>query len=256
MKTRAAVITEMEKPRPYATSRPLVIEELDLDPPGEGEILVRIRAAGLCHSDLSTINGDRPRQMPHGARPRGGRRGDGAGRRRQGPQGRRPRHPRVRAELRRTACRAWKAGRRCASREPKRTAPARCCPARRGSQRNGKPVLPSRRRVGLRRVCRRLAPARRSRSIARLPFEEAALFGCAVITGAGAVINTAKVPPERRVAVVGLGGVGLMSHAGGRAIGLPADRRRRHARRQARARQAARRHAHRQRARIPSASSR
>ena len=64
MKTRAAVITDMEKPRPYATSRPMVIEELDLDPPGEGEILVKIRAAGLCHSDLSTINGDRPRQMP------------------------------------------------------------------------------------------------------------------------------------------------------------------------------------------------
>ena len=64
MKTRAAVITEMEKPRPYATSRPLVIEELDLAPPGPGELLVKIRAAGLCHSDLSTINGDRPRQMP------------------------------------------------------------------------------------------------------------------------------------------------------------------------------------------------
>ena len=44
-----------------------------------------------------------------------------------------------------------------------------------------------------------------------LPFEAAALFGCAVITGAGAVINTAKVPPGTTVAVVGLGGVGLMS---------------------------------------------
>ena len=60
MKTRAAVIHEMEKPRPYAVSKPMVIETLDLDPPGEDEILVRIRAAGLCHSDLSTINGDRP----------------------------------------------------------------------------------------------------------------------------------------------------------------------------------------------------
>jgi alcohol dehydrogenase len=64
LKTRAAVLYEMEKARPYATSRPLVVEELDLAPPGDGEILVRIRAAGLCHSDLSTINGDRPRQMP------------------------------------------------------------------------------------------------------------------------------------------------------------------------------------------------
>jgi alcohol dehydrogenase len=64
LKTRAAVLYEMEKPRPYVTSRPLVIEELDLAPPGDGELLVRVRAAGLCHSDLSTINGDRPRQMP------------------------------------------------------------------------------------------------------------------------------------------------------------------------------------------------
>ena len=64
MKTRAAVIHEMQKPRPYARSKPMVIETLDLDPPGQGEVMLRIRAAGLCHSDLSTINGDRPRQMP------------------------------------------------------------------------------------------------------------------------------------------------------------------------------------------------
>jgi len=36
----------------------------DLDPPGKGEVLVRIRAAGLCHSDLSVIDGNRPRPMP------------------------------------------------------------------------------------------------------------------------------------------------------------------------------------------------
>jgi alcohol dehydrogenase len=50
-----------------------------------------------------------------------------------------------------------------------------------------------------------------------LPFEEAALFGCAVVTGAGAVINTAKVPVGASVAVVGLGGVGLMSLLAARA---------------------------------------
>src|SRR3546814_6612227 len=42
-----------------------------------------------------------------------------------------------------------------------------------------------------------------------LPLEEAALFGCAVLTGVGAVVNTARVPPGSSVAVVGLGGVGL-----------------------------------------------
>ncbi|MCA9133379.1 MAG: alcohol dehydrogenase catalytic domain-containing protein, partial [Planctomycetales bacterium] len=64
MLTRAAVLDEMNLPRPYATSRPLKIMEVELDPPGEGEVLVRMRAAGLCHSDLSVINGDRPRPLP------------------------------------------------------------------------------------------------------------------------------------------------------------------------------------------------
>jgi alcohol dehydrogenase len=53
MKTRAAVIYKMNKPLPYAQSQPLVIEEVDLAAPGEGELLVRVKAAGLCHSDLS-----------------------------------------------------------------------------------------------------------------------------------------------------------------------------------------------------------
>ena len=57
MKTTAAVLYEVEKPAPYAESRPLVIEEVELDGPGAGEVLVEIAGAGLCHSDLSTING-------------------------------------------------------------------------------------------------------------------------------------------------------------------------------------------------------
>src|SRR5271168_3889584 len=64
MKIRAAVLHQMGAPRPYAQSRPLAIEEVELDAPGANEVLVRIAAAGLCHSDLSVINGDRPRPMP------------------------------------------------------------------------------------------------------------------------------------------------------------------------------------------------
>jgi alcohol dehydrogenase len=52
-----------------------------------------------------------------------------------------------------------------------------------------------------------------------LPFEEAALFGCAVVTGAGAVFNTARLPAGASVAVIGLGGVGLMSMLAARAAG-------------------------------------
>ena len=64
MRTRAAVLREIGRPAPYANSRPLSIEEFELDPPGEGEVLVRVRAAGLCHSDLSVIDGNRPRPVP------------------------------------------------------------------------------------------------------------------------------------------------------------------------------------------------
>ena len=61
MKIRAAVLRQSRLPSPYRDSRPLSIEELELAPPGRDEVLVRMRAAGLCHSDLSVINGDRPR---------------------------------------------------------------------------------------------------------------------------------------------------------------------------------------------------
>src|SRR6185295_18979392 len=64
MKTRAAVLNAMGATTPYAKSRPLTIETLELKPPGFGEVLVKMAAAGLCHSDLSVINGDRPRPTP------------------------------------------------------------------------------------------------------------------------------------------------------------------------------------------------
>jgi Zn-dependent alcohol dehydrogenase len=63
MKTRVAVLQQMGLPRPCALSRSLQIVELELAPPGPGELLVRVTAAGLCHSDLSVI-GARPRPMP------------------------------------------------------------------------------------------------------------------------------------------------------------------------------------------------
>src|SRR3954452_20941873 len=64
MRTKSAVLREMAKPRPYASSNPLEIEDLELEGPGPGEVLVEIAAAGLCHSDLSTINGSRPPPLP------------------------------------------------------------------------------------------------------------------------------------------------------------------------------------------------
>jgi alcohol dehydrogenase len=52
-----------------------------------------------------------------------------------------------------------------------------------------------------------------------VPLDQAALFGCAVLTGVGAVVNTAKVEPGSSVAVIGLGGVGLSTILGALAAG-------------------------------------
>src|SRR5260370_21871718 len=60
---KAAVLQEMGRSRPYIESRPLIIEEVALEPPGPGELLLRIKTTGLCHSDLSVINGDHQRPI-------------------------------------------------------------------------------------------------------------------------------------------------------------------------------------------------
>jgi alcohol dehydrogenase len=62
--TTAAVLRETGPDRPYDETLPLTRETLRLDPPGRDELLIRVHAAGLCHSDLSTVNGDRPRPTP------------------------------------------------------------------------------------------------------------------------------------------------------------------------------------------------
>lgn len=64
MLIRGAVLEEIGRQRPYASSRPLTVSDLELDPPGEGEILVRMEASGVCHSDLSVVNGHRVRPVP------------------------------------------------------------------------------------------------------------------------------------------------------------------------------------------------
>jgi alcohol dehydrogenase len=64
MKIRGAVLEKMGSERPYASSRPLVISDLELDGPGPDEVLIKVEAAGLCHSDLSVVDGNRIRPVP------------------------------------------------------------------------------------------------------------------------------------------------------------------------------------------------
>lgn len=217
MKIKAAVLRERGTPLPYATSRPLVIEELDLDPPGPGEVLVKIRAAGLCHSDLSTINGDRPRPLPmaigHEAAGIVAECGDGVDDLKPGD------HVVMVFMPSCGHCLPCAEGR-----------PALCEP---GAAANGAGTLLK----GARRLhsdsenvhhhlgCSAFADhavvSRHSlvKIDRNLPFDEAALFGCAVLTGVGAVVNTARVRAGESVAVVGLGGVGLAALLGAIAAG-------------------------------------
>ena len=59
IKCRAAILFNAGLSRPYSESKPVRVEEIELDPPGFGEVLVKVSAAGLCHSDLSVVNGNR-----------------------------------------------------------------------------------------------------------------------------------------------------------------------------------------------------
>ena len=61
---KAAVIRDNKLSEPYKLSKPLSIEEIKIAPPLENEILVKVMGAGLCHSDLSVINGSRVMPLP------------------------------------------------------------------------------------------------------------------------------------------------------------------------------------------------
>lgn len=207
MKMRAAVVAAMGLPAPYATSRPVQVHEVELDAPGEGELLVRIRAAGLCHSDLSVISGDRPRVMPialgHEASAEVVSCGPGV----------RDLAPGDHVVLVFVPscghCLPCMEGR-----------PALCEP---GAAANAAGTLLSGARrlrlgeqalnhhTGVSCFAEYAVVSRRSCVPVReaISHREAALFGCAVLTGAGAVINGARPQPGQTLAVVGLGGVGL-----------------------------------------------
>src|SRR5690606_34693807 len=64
MRIIGAVLETVGAEPPFAASHPITVSELELNPPGPGELLVRIEAAGICHSDLSVVDGNRPRPVP------------------------------------------------------------------------------------------------------------------------------------------------------------------------------------------------
>ena len=217
MKIKAAVLEEIGRAGPYAVSKPLRVQEIDLEGPGPGEVLIRMVAAGLCHSDLSVINGDRVRPVPMalGHEAAGIVEEVGA----------------YVSDLQpgdHVVCVFVPS---CGHCDPcAQGRPALCEP---GAQHNGTGDLLS----GAFRLRRHgeivhhhcgvssfaeYATVSRSSLVKvdrDVPLHIAALMGCAVLTGAGAVFNGGDVKPGGTVAVVGLGGVGLAAILGAVAAG-------------------------------------
>jgi S-(hydroxymethyl)glutathione dehydrogenase/alcohol dehydrogenase len=213
MKTRAAVAHE--------PGRPLEIEEVDLEGPRAGEVLVEIKATGVCHTDAFTLSGDDPEGLfPSilGHEGAGVVREVGAGVTSVAPGD----HviPTYIPECRQ--CRS------CLSRK------TNLCTAIRATQ--GRGLMPD----GTSRFSRRGTPIHHYMgtstfanftvlpeiAVAKVrsdaPFDRICLIGCGVTTGIGAVVHTAKVEPGANVVVFGLGGIGLNVIQGARMAG--ADR--------------------------------
>jgi Zn-dependent alcohol dehydrogenase len=217
MQMTAAVLYEQGQPRPYASSLPLKLETVDLEGPGEGEVLVKVAGAGLCHSDLSTIDNSRPRALPAVL----GHEGAGvvaeAGR---GISDLKPGDHVVFIFV--ASCGTC---RNCARGKPNvclrwpemRNRGALLTGGQRLS-RKGKPIAHY---SGISCFAEYAVVARSSlvKIDPKVPLVDAAMFGCAVQTGVGAAVNTAHVRPGDVVAVVGLGGVGLSCMMGARVAG-------------------------------------
>ncbi len=207
MKIRGAVLERIGCPRPYAESTPITVDELNLAPPGDGELLIHIEAAGLCHSDLSVVDGNRVRPVPMLL----GHEAAGV------------------VERVGSADVDLAIGQRVVMTFLPRCGQCPACatdgltPCERGSAsnnagtllggerrltRNGRPVN---HHLGVSGFATRAVVDRRSvvPVDSDVPPTVAALLGCAVLTGGGAVLNVGKPQPGQTVVVVGLGGVGM-----------------------------------------------
>jgi S-(hydroxymethyl)glutathione dehydrogenase/alcohol dehydrogenase len=187
-----------------ARGEALSVEDIVLPTPGPDEVRVRVRSAGVCHSDLSMINGTLapayPLVLGHEA----------AGVVVGGP------HDGSHVVLNWSVpCRTcWF----CANGEPWLCARAGAPSVPRGQRTDGTPLHVTLGVGGLAEEV--VVPARAVIPIpSEVPFPVAALLGCAALTGVGAVQRTARVAPGESVVVIGLGGVGLAVVVAARAAG-------------------------------------
>ncbi len=188
----------------------VAVTDVDLPPTGEGEVRVSVAAAGVCHSDLSMVNGTLAPKFPlvlgHEAAGVVTEIGAGVERVRPGD--------RVVLNWAPPCRRCWF----CEHGEPWLCVDGMKPSVPRGTLADGTPAHVTLGLGALAEVV--LVPENAVLAVPpELPFESAALLGCAVLTGFGAVRSTAGVRPGESVAVVGLGGVGLTVVAAARAAG-------------------------------------
>jgi Zn-dependent alcohol dehydrogenase len=185
------------------------LEEIRVDPPGPGEVLVRIEATGVCHSDLHVIEEDGwhhplPVLLGHEGAGTVSAAGDGVAL-----------QPGDRVVL------GWKAAcgecSACRQGAPRRCRRPPAAPGRlhRSDGSDLTPVL----RTGTFATHTVVPESAAVKIPQELPVDQACLIGCAVATGVMSVLQTAKVPPGARVAVIGCGAVGLSVIQGARIAG-------------------------------------
>jgi S-(hydroxymethyl)glutathione dehydrogenase / alcohol dehydrogenase len=198
----------------HGPNQPLAIEEVEIDDPREHEVLVRTAATGVCHSDLHFVEGLYPLPGPailgHEAAGIVEKVGKAVTYLKPGDHV--------------IACTSVFCGycEDCMSGHPNR------CTNRAATQRakDDKPRL-SRKGQPLRQFADLSTYAEKMlvhenalvKIIDEMPLDRAALIGCGVTTGVGAVLNTAKIEPGTTVAVFGCGGVGISAIQGARIAG-------------------------------------
>jgi len=185
----------------YAYDQPLVIEEIDIDPPQTGEVKVRVAACAICHSDVHQIRGDWSAELPlvagHEAAGVVEEVGPGVSTVQVGDH--------VVMSLLRSCGRCFYCGK----------GDTHLCEGdfalqheTRLHDKKGEPIIQSIKTAAFAEYAvvdqSQLVPIPKD-----IPLDSASLLACGVITGLGAVINTAKVGTGESVAVVGIGGVGL-----------------------------------------------
>jgi Zn-dependent alcohol dehydrogenase len=190
----------------FRTGEPVAIESVEVKDPGPGEVRVAVKAAGLCHSDVSVIDGTIPYPTPVVLGHEGAGIVEAAG---AGVTGVKEGDAVILSTLAHCG--------RCPACETGRATECRNAPNPKDAQPFAVRGRPAYQFANVSAFAERTVVKEQSAIPVdtRVPFDRAALIGCGIMTGVGAVINRAKVETGSSMAVFGLGGIGLSCVQGG-----------------------------------------